>query len=85
MSLSSLPFVRPCLAPPLSLSPPPCPGVFWCDYECNSDAEFHLLYIIFGFSHDIYPLVFAHVTRESGIIVFQHFFVYMPFLNNWRL
>ena len=28
--------------------------------------------MILGFSHDIYPVVFAHVTRESGITVLKH-------------
>ncbi len=36
----SCPGLIPCLATPLSLSPPPCPGMFSCDCECNCDAAF---------------------------------------------
>ena len=40
----------------------------------------YCMYCIFIFS-----LIFAHVTRESGITAFKHSFVYMAFPNSWRL
>ena len=31
-----------CLATPLFLNSPPCPGMFSCGYECNRDAVFQI-------------------------------------------
>ena len=70
LSYLALPaLLSPCpgrLATPLSLYPSPCPSVFSRGYEWT-----RFKFDILGFYHDIYPFVFAHVTRESG--TFQTF------------
>ena len=62
---------------PLSLSPPPRPGMFSCGYECNSDTALRFWYPPW-ISHGVNYPVFVHVTRESGTIAFKCFHTCLP-------
>ena len=76
------PGLTPCLATPLSLSPPFCPGTFSCGSEWDNEAAFG---IIPGFSHDIYiyrpiyilyPFILTHVKIPCQEHLFSDFFCF---------